>query len=75
MNIMCVLFLLVVKKKYIYIDNVIKVSSSSIVPLLFLVLVQRAAFSTGWYQRAKIFTTDSGNYGEHIILSATHMDI
>ena len=68
----CVLFLLVVN---IYIDNVIKVSSSLIVPLLLLVLVQRAAFSTGWYQRAKIFTTDSGNYGEQIILSATHMDI
>ena len=48
--------------------------------LLLLVIVQRAAFSTGCYQRAKIFTIDRGrpsfargNYGEQIILSATHM--
>ena len=48
--------------------------------LLLLVIVQRAAFSTGCYQRANIFTTDRGrpsfargNYGEQIILSATHI--
>ena len=48
--------------------------------LLLLVIVQRAAFSTGCYQRAKIFTTDRGrpnfapgNYGEQTILSTTHI--
>ena len=50
--------------------------------ILLLVIVQRAAFSTGCYQRAKIFTTDRGrpsfargNYGEQTILSATHLYI
>ena len=62
-------------------------SSTSIVAscyfmLLLLVIVQRAACSTGCYQRAKIFTTDRGrpsfacgNSGEQIILSATHIII
>ena len=62
-------------------------SSTSIVAscyfmLLLLVIVQRAACSTGCYKRANIFTTDRGrsrfacgNSGEQIILSATHIII